>query len=179
MKTGKLFCFGLIFSFLATACSFSSSLPYEERIALMKNEQYQKPEDISYFDLDYADYTNSVILSEAKQKIENQEDLVLFFYSDGCEHCHQLKPQFIKYICETKYIFTSINCSNPQNNSTVYSQLFAQVYPDIFPETRLTPSFYFIKNGVPVASQIGLSTKQMKNYSYFCDFMDGYVKPAQ
>lgn len=179
MKTWKLLCLGMIFPFLTTACSFSSALPDEDRIPLTKNEQYIKPEELSYFDLDYQDYTDAKSFSETKQKMENQESLVLFLYSEGCEHCHQLKPQFLKYICEKKYVFTSVNCSDPQNNATAYTQLFASVYPRFFPESRLTPSFYFIKEGEPIASQIGLTTKQMKNYSYFCRFMDGYVKPAE
>ncbi len=166
---------------LLSSCGPKMGLPDELKISLEKNEQYVKPEDQSYQDLSYADYSEVVTVKNIVDKINNKEDFVFYLHSLECHYCLMAKPIFIKYICSTQYVFSTMERYSTGNSDEDILNELGALYPDTFYKTEEgglsygTPYFYFFKEGKLVDAS-GIPAKGLESYRYFSKFLDSYVK---
>ena len=116
------------------------------------------------------------------EKIENKESFAMYLYSKTCDSCLRLKATFMKYIIETKYVFSTIELNASGNSLEEIENGLGTLYPSYFGKNEYgwypfsTPHFYFFLNG-EMKSDAGKPEKD-NNYSYFVSFMNRYVKEA-
>jgi thiol-disulfide isomerase/thioredoxin len=169
----KVFLLSIIFCSVLVSCN-AKGLPYEKRIPLA-NYSYDEPSD--YNNIDYKDYTTSISSNELVNKINNDESFVVYFYSEGCHYCHEVKPLFIRYICEKDFVINTLEVNSESESYAYIKDTLCTNFPTVF-EDIYTPYFYFFLEGEKVA-QKGLTQEQRKDYRLFKEFLDGYVKPLE
>lgn len=179
MKNKYLLSFSILMLVLSS-CS-SSPLPNEKKIPLEKNDTYQRKDNQPYDTLEYPDYSHATTVKEALVDIQNKKSMVLYFYSSTCPSCLEVKPLFLKYICETHYVFDTLEVYSEGNSVEEIIEGFPPVFEDMLRKDEdnhyhvVYPFFYFILEGELVASSPVYATSK-KNYRYFASFLNGYVK---
>lgn len=99
----------LLFLVFLSSCQSTSFYPEEDKIPLQKNENYQKPQDVPYDELEYKNYSEVCTVNSILEKIEKKESFAMYLYPKTCDSCLRLKAPFMKYIIETKYVFQPLN----------------------------------------------------------------------
>lgn len=177
----------LVMSSLLSACDSSSivfpsltkGLPLSKRIPLLKNENYIKPDDKNYIELDYSNYTEKITSEDIITKANNKDSFVVYFYSLGCHLCNEVKPLILKYICETKYIFNSLEINDSGDTIFYVSTVLKEYFLNDFNEDKFgTPKFYFFLEGKLIADT-GLTTNQRNDYHLLKDLLNSYVKSKE
>ena len=167
----------LLMSSLLISCS-SKGLPNNKKIPLLINENYIKPSDKSYEDLEYSDYSDKILVNDVVTKMNNNESFALYFYSKSCHFCHEMKPNFLRYIFETKYVFNTVEVNGEAESAPYVVQVLGKYYPEQFnTETFGVPYFYFFLEGELIAYK-GITSKERQDYRLFKDFLNSYVKSA-
>lgn len=177
----------VLFSILLSSCySDIRGLPDEHKIPLAKNESYVKPEDVDYQNLSYNDYSEAVNASEVVNKINNKESFVLFSHAVTCGGCNKIKGSFMRYICSTKYVFTTLAYAEYVNDIVVsniddIAYHLSGLYPEHFAKisdgmlATGTPYLYFFYEGEMIADT-KLPSKCFNSYQYFKTFLNSYIK---
>ncbi len=179
----------IFFAILLSSCNNIHGLPNEQKIPLIKNESYIKPEDVDYQNLSYYDYSEAINAPEVVKKIDNKESFVLFTHSVTCESCLSIKNNLMKYICSTQYVITTLAYSEYINGEWVsnideIAYNLADRYPEFFKKTTDSslangvPYFYFFLQGEMIANT-HIPSKCFKSYQYFKSFLNGYIKDKQ
>lgn len=177
----------LLLSTLLSSCDSPSTifpflnkgLPLSKRIPLLKNENYVKPNDKKYSELEYADYFEIVTTTDIFYKADNKESFVVYFYSLGCYNCIEVKPLFLRYICETKYVFNALEVSENGENVFFVASVLKEHFGDDFNDNDFgTPKLYFFLEGKIIADSM-ITKKQRNDYDLLKDLLNSYVKPKE
>ncbi len=177
----KLAVSGLLISVLLSSCGSKMGLPDDLKIPLSKNELYVKPADVDYQELSYSNYSETVTVASIMTKIDQKEDFVLYMHSPECHYCLLAQPIFMKYICTTHYVFSTLEKYTLGNSDQEIIDGLGSLYPDLFSTNENgtlrygTPYFYFFRLGELVASH-GIPSKGFQSYRYFAHFLDSFVK---
>jgi hypothetical protein len=172
----------LLFLVFLSSCQSTSFYPEEDKIPLQKNENYQKPQDVPYEKLEYENYSEVCTVNSILEKIEKKESFAMYLYTKTCGSCLRIKPLFMKYIIETKYVFSTVELNASGNSLEEIENGLGTLYPSYFGKNEYgwypfsTPHFYFFLNG-EMKNDAGKPEKD-NNYSYFVSFMNRYVKEA-
>lgn len=179
MKKRKALIFLLV---LLTSCQ-TVTWDEEKKIPLPKNPNYVKPDNIPYDDLSYENYSEVNTVASLLTKIEKKESFAMYLYSATCDSCIHLKGTFLKYICNTKYVFSTLEIKSINTTGSSLEEIvegLGTLYPQYFGKDEdgryhfTTPHFYFFLNGEIVNEASG--PDKSNNYSYFVSFMNRYVK---
>ncbi len=172
----------LLVTSLLTSCNstfFIKGLPTNKKIPLLKNENYVKPNDKKYSELEYADYFEIVTTTNILTKADNKESFVVYFYSLACYNCIEVKPLFFKYICETQYVFNALEVSVDGENVFYVGSVLKEHFGNDFDDNDFgTPKLYFFLEGKIIAD-CKLTKRQRNDYNLLKDLLNSYVKPKE
>ena len=109
--------------------------------------------------------------------LTRHQDLVLFVTKPGCPYCDSERKYLERFIKDTNTIIYEVNY-------LVYSEAYDDAsnkegeYKNNLPSLRVTPTYFFYKNGKVVNSQLGRFVDQGNDiYEIFYDLFSSYVYP--
>ncbi|WP_243387517.1 thioredoxin family protein [Bacillus kexueae] len=90
----KILIFGSIVLLLFGLLAFVTNYQNQQKLASIENNPYGKteldPETINL--LDDPNYQNIILPEELDKQIENEEDMIVYFFSSTCVYCKQATP---------------------------------------------------------------------------------------
>lgn len=159
----------IIYSFITLMVLATTSCGNDLRPAVMKNAMLSI-HPTSYEDMPLETFVVEVNTAMTINLIESNDSFILYFGNSYCGSCEAVRPSLIEYIDKTgALIFHYDNIVNVNEYD-----LLVTSYPEVFPQTPSTPTFFFFEKGELVALREG--SVRMFEYSTFKPLFDGLVK---
>lgn len=160
--------------FIACLTLLTFSLPSCEELS-----SYEKVVN-SRISLERQEGINKLFLITSKDELlilTRHQDLVLFVTKPGCPYCDAERKYLEKYIQDTSTIIYEVDYLTYLEAYDDLSNKDGE-YKDNLPSLRVTPTYFFYKNGRVVNSQLGRFVDQGNDiYDIFYDMFNSYVYP--